>query len=457
MTYKQIHRRFRKSNTYLLTLVLIGLLFLISNVGAEDTTNRSNTSTDATPVTIVTPASTQSVDFKTLFSDDKEFNSYTIELNGITYTVIELDPNSAAVSLPDDNIGLRFYDGTTAVLPNDSYFSNEDISIVTSSSVAISIPSEKTIIGTPTVLSLDVASIATDSTYSQSVDKLDEYKIRVEVKELENENTSILITSYTIDWGDGTTESYSSDQKSIEHIYSKSGDYEQTYYVTDSFGTTWSVENDLTVENEGPLIRFGLWARDRPENAVATTTGFSMLAIGLIAATETGKYKLLLAFLALGLPLYTRIQKEDVLDQFVRGQIYGYIKTNPGVHYNQIRRGMGIKNGTLSYHLSVLEKTELIKSRREGLKYRAFYPTGMKFPQNERFRLTDLQIRILNIIKENEGINQKEIAKKLDKKPQTINYNIKVLEQADLIEVVKRGRKTICYHKEPEYSDQPAG
>jgi len=146
--------------------------------------------------------------------------------------------------------------------------------------------------------------------------------------------------------------------------------------------------------------------------------------------------------------MYTRIQKEDVLDQFVRGQIYGYIRTNPGVHYNQIRRGMDVKNGTLSYHLSVLEKTELIKSRREGLRYRAFYPTGMKFPKEQRFRLTEFQISIIDVIKENEGITQKEIAVKLGKKPQTINYNIKVLGQADIIEVIKKGRKTVCYIKE---------
>jgi predicted transcriptional regulator len=37
---------------------------------------------------------------------------------------------------------------------------------------------------------------------------------------------------------------------------------------------------------------------------------------------------------------------------------------------------------------------------------------------------------------------------KLGKKPQTINYNIKVLEQADIIEVIKKGRKTVCHIKE---------
>ena len=39
----------------------------------------------------------------------------------------------------------------------------------------------------------------------------------------------------------------------------------------------------------------------------------------------------------------------------------------------------------------------------------------------------------------------------------TINYNIKVLAQADLIDVIKKGRKTGCYIKEPsEQLDNPA-
>jgi len=171
---------------------------------------------------------------------------------------------------------------------------------------------------------------------------------------------------------------------------------------------------------------------------------FGLLAVGLAVFTESGKYKLLLMFTLL-LPLYTRIQKEDVLDQFVRGQIYGFIKTNPGVHYNQILRKVGVKNGTLSYHLGVLEKTELIQSRREGLKYRAFYPTGMNFPKAERFRLTDLQIQIIGFIRSQPGLTQKEIARSLGQKPQTINYNIKVLGQAGLISVEKAGRKTRCF------------
>lgn len=106
---------------------------------------------------------------------------------------------------------------------------------------------------------------------------------------------------------------------------------------------------------------------------------------------------------------------------------------------------LNVKNGTLSHHLYMLEKTGMIKSRREGLKYRAFYITGVEFPEKEKYRLTDLQIRILEKTKDNEGITQKELASLLGLKKQTINYNIKVLKQAGKINLKKKGRITRCY------------
>jgi predicted transcriptional regulator len=108
-------------------------------------------------------------------------------------------------------------------------------------------------------------------------------------------------------------------------------------------------------------------------------------------------------------------------------------------------RELDIKNGTLSYHLYILEKTGTIKSRIEGYRYRAFYPTEVKFPEEERYRLTELQVNIIKLVQENKGINQKIIAKNLNENHQTISYNIKVLQQAGIININKKGRKTLCY------------
>jgi predicted transcriptional regulator len=190
------------------------------------------------------------------------------------------------------------------------------------------------------------------------------------------------------------------------------------------------------------------WSRENKDPlTIGTSSTIATIFFVGLAYTETGRYKLL-ALLTLAFPMLANTEKEDILDQFVRGQIYGYIKTNPGTHYNQIMRELDIKNGTLSYHLYVLEKTGVIKSRMEHMRYRAFYTTDMKFPEEERYRLTDLQMKILELIHSNKGTNQKQLVKKLNETHQTISYNIKVLEQAGLISVVKKGRKTHCYIRE---------
>lgn len=250
--------------------------------------------------------------------------------------------------------------------------------------------------------------------------------------------------NYTIDWGNNEIETGNNIPSTINHTYEKPGSYNITINLIDKNGITYSrVTNKNFTISTSQYVTF--WALENKEPLTFTTTAmFGSIIFFGIAFTETGKYKLL-ALLLLSFPLITQSQKEDVLDQFVRGQIYGYIKTHPGTHYNELMRELDIKNGTLSYHLYVLEKTRLIKSRKEHIRYRAFYPTEMSFPEEERYRLTDLQVNILKMINQNKGTNQKQIAKKLQEKHQTISYNIKVLEQAGLIYVYKKGRKSQCY------------
>jgi len=281
---------------------------------------------------------------------------------------------------------------------------------------------------------------------SQKVEKLDKYEVKLtfdnikEIDSLDNVN----ITTYEINWGDNSITTSVINTYSNKHTYKKSGTYPIKISVSDEFGYTYNLTHNFTVKYEGDLVHTYLIIEENKEEIAATSAGVSGMAILGFALTETGKYKLL-SLLSLMMPMYTQIKKDDVLDQFVRGEIFGLIKTNPGIHYNEIMKKLDMKNGTLSYHLHMLEKMEMIKSRREGIRYRAFYPTGMKFPEKERYRLTDLQTEILEIIKVNEGIQQKDIAKKLNKKPQTINYNIKTLQQAELIKVKKKGRKTSCH------------
>ncbi len=253
------------------------------------------------------------------------------------------------------------------------------------------------------------------------------------------------ITHYRIDWGDNTNASGSLDfPPVITHIYNKPGRYNISIHLIDKNNVQYSLDNRYSFNlSTAQFVTF--WTAENKEPLTIGTGGLigSFIFFG-IAMTETGRYKIL-ALLAMLTPLIVHSNKEDVLDQFVRGQIYGYVKTNPGTHYNQIMKELDIKNGTLSYHLHVLEKAGIIKSRIEQFRYRAFYPSGMKFPEEERYRLTNLQIRILETIQKKKGISQKEIAKTLDETHQTISYNIKILDQSGLLSVYKKGRKSQIY------------
>jgi predicted transcriptional regulator len=185
-----------------------------------------------------------------------------------------------------------------------------------------------------------------------------------------------------------------------------------------------------------------------------TTTLFSVF----IFTTEVGRYK----FFALAFPLFSRLKKEKILDQFVRGQIYGMIRIKPGVHYSDIKEALGVGNGTLAYHLSVLEREGFIKSSRKGFK-KLFNPTKLspkfndidkKFPKGEEgpiegVKLSALQQTIIDTIKEHPGITESDLVSATKKSKQTINYNIKNLKTYGRIETVKEKNIVKCYIKEP--------
>ncbi len=364
-------------------------------------------------------------------------NTSTILLDGALKRLVKLPAESIVVLLPDNRLAIKS-EAETSFLPEGStvsYYQEKPV---------ISIPQQLAVVGVSSVVVSPLRNFTVNTNFLQSVQELDVYHVEVVFFELTRERPDVPLVSYTIDWGDGQKESFTAEIIVASHEYSQSGRYRLVINVSDALGFTYVTTKQYTVNYEGYLMHSSLWVNKYKAPIGGGFLGFGLLVIALGGFTENGRYKLLMLF-ALLLPFYSRIQKEDVLDQFVRGQIYGFIKTNPGVHYNQILRKIGVKNGTLSYHLGVLEKTELIQSRREGLKYRVFYPTGMNFPKAERFRLTDFQIQIIDALKRRPGITQKDLAWLLSSKPQTINYNIKVLGQAGLVSVVRKGRKTTCF------------
>jgi DNA-binding MarR family transcriptional regulator len=159
------------------------------------------------------------------------------------------------------------------------------------------------------------------------------------------------------------------------------------------------------------------------------------LSAGLISTREPLKH----SFFTGIAPLYTRLKKDEVLDQFNRGRIFQYITDNPGVHYNRIKSHLNVKNGVLAYHLKVLEEQEYIKSRKDG-KLKRFY--HMKYTISENMtHLNEIQRKIMEMISNRPEINQIDLAKATSSSPAVISYNINQLVKKGLIKTDYVGRE----------------
>ena len=177
-----------------------------------------------------------------------------------------------------------------------------------------------------------------------------------------------------------------------------------------------------------------------------------------MVGTEAGRYQFLLFLLR----LYTRLRKKEILDDFNRGRIMGYIEANPGVYYTDIMTTLDMNNGTLAYHLNVLEKERLIVSHREGV-YRIFHPrlktseSIALFPKRffstgsagTDFKPSTLQQKVIDVIEDLQGITQVEIAETLVVSKQSLNYHIKKLRRAGVITVKKEKGNTRCFTRDP--------
>jgi len=165
----------------------------------------------------------------------------------------------------------------------------------------------------------------------------------------------------------------------------------------------------------------------------------SLGVLGGLAAflswTEPGRHAIFGAFF----PLYTRLKKEEVLDHFVRGQVFGVIKTEPGTHFTEIRDNLGLSNGTLSYHLRTLEVAGFIRSERDGMYKRFFAADAQPDRGGEGIRLSTLQKLLVEFLRRNPESAQRDLALQAGVTQQTVSYNLRILQKQGILQTVSRG------------------
>ena len=135
----------------------------------------------------------------------------------------------------------------------------------------------------------------------------------------------------------------------------------------------------------------------------------------------------------------------EVKDRFVLyniGRIYDYIKNNPGIHPRKKSRDLNIANGDTQYHLDVVHKLGMIKSKRRG-SYKVYYTVSILGKRNEDI-LAILQqetpSEIILYLIGNPGSTQGEISRFVSVSAPTINWHMSVLINIGLVTRCREGR-----------------
>jgi DNA-binding transcriptional ArsR family regulator len=119
------------------------------------------------------------------------------------------------------------------------------------------------------------------------------------------------------------------------------------------------------------------------------------------------------------------------------------IEQTPGIRYRELLRLTGLVNGVLSYHLSALERANVIKVNRES-RITRYYPVNvsdkesaiLKFVRHEPIR------QILLFILEHDMCTFNEIVDHTGKAPSTVSSHLKRLRGAGII-LIRHGE----YHQ----------
>ncbi len=166
--------------------------------------------------------------------------------------------------------------------------------------------------------------------------------------------------------------------------------------------------------------------------------GGSITLFGLAFLRENFRFAFYSIFTT---PLYTKLERDELLNQSNRLDIYTYLVQNPGANYSSLLRALPMGNGTLVHHLNILEREGFIRSRKE-LGRKIFYPKDSGFrPDNRMAELpvSPIQTRIMDHLKENGPSSMREIEEKCALKQPSVSYNIQRLVERG--QVISSGEK----------------
>ncbi|MDQ6864342.1 MAG: winged helix-turn-helix transcriptional regulator [Thermoproteota archaeon] len=113
------------------------------------------------------------------------------------------------------------------------------------------------------------------------------------------------------------------------------------------------------------------------------------------------------------------------------------IGETPGIRYRELLRSTGLSNGTLEYHLRILERTHKVKVDISDGKRGRYYPIDILANESNiiGFIRNNVSRQIVTFILEHELCTFGEILEHIKKAPSTLSWHLKRLSKAAIISV----------------------
>ena len=190
------------------------------------------------------------------------------------------------------------------------------------------------------------------------------------------------------------------------------------------------------------------WKRKHNAQGSAVAIIVTTAVAGTVIAVLSVEW-ILYAFAAILVPLYMRVRRGKVLDNFVRGRVYEYIRQYPGAHFRMIMSGLKQSMGVVRYHLVILQKMDMVRSENDG-NLKRFYPIS---ETDEEDLIPPLQIRILSLLNKQSGLGVNIIAESLAVKRQVVRYHLRELCQREIV-TPRKTRNGIRYYSTRRKRDE---
>jgi predicted transcriptional regulator len=133
----------------------------------------------------------------------------------------------------------------------------------------------------------------------------------------------------------------------------------------------------------------------------------------------------------------------DPLELETRRRLYQHITAHPGKHLRELQRDLAMGMGALEYHLQELAGADLVAVRLEAQK--RFFPIPMAPADKQAivFLRQLLPRRVLLILSSDGPTSKTQLQAELGVAASTLNYHLRRLEQANLLEESRDGREAI--------------